>query len=193
MRRLPSPQCRLVARRAFSLMELLIVISMIGILAAVAVPVFVPDAADHLQAAGEQVASDLAYARSLAVANNSRYRLTFDPEKNVYYLSHSGANAALNVLPAGAMGSPSDPKDQRIVKLDLLPTLGTRVSLWRSPSQNGGQTLVEFGPYGETTATQEAVIWLTAGAGPMQRFLAVRVNPVTGLATLDAVRSQSPG
>jgi prepilin-type N-terminal cleavage/methylation domain-containing protein len=179
-------------RLAFSLMELLIVVSMIGILAAIVVPMFAPDAANHLQAAAEGVANDLAYARSLAVANNSRYRVTFDPSNNSYFLTHGGTNAALHTLPTGVMGSPSDPATRRIVRLDDLPTLGTRVALWQSDSGGGGQTVVEFSTYGATTATQDSVIWLSAGGGQSQRFLSIHINPVTGLATVGTVRSTPP-
>jgi prepilin-type N-terminal cleavage/methylation domain-containing protein len=190
----------LAARQGFSLTELLIVVSMLGILAAVAVPLMAPDAADHLQAAADALVNDLAYVRGLATANNSSYRLTFDPSNNRYVLSHSGTNAALNTLPTGVLGSPSDPSNQRIAKLDDMPALGARVKLW-SPSapdvDSGGsgsaaKTIVEFGPYGETAAAQTTLIWLTAGSGVNQRYLAVSVNPVTGLATVGTVQSTAP-
>jgi len=181
-------------RPGFSLTELLLVVAMIGILAALAVPSFSPDVASQLQSAGAAMTGDLAYARSLAVANNSSYRISVDVASNRYTLTHSGTNPALNNLPSGPMGTPSDPATRRTTDLDQLPTMGARVSLLAV--QRGSQTFtsadVDFTSVGGTSSAQPTVIWLTAGAGGAQRFLAVRVNPVTGLATADEVTATPP-
>src|SRR5687767_13343326 len=105
----------------FSLIELLIVVSIMGVLAALVLPNSNPGLHDQLQSAAQIVASDIAYGRSLAVANNSRYRFVFEANNNRYVLRHSGANTALNVLPSAAFRSPSDPPDQHIVELAALP------------------------------------------------------------------------
>jgi Tfp pilus assembly protein FimT len=167
-----------------SLIELMIVIATIGILAAVALPSFAPDAATHLQSAGSILTGDLAYARSLAVANGSKYRLSFDAGANKYTLTHSGTNAALNNLPSGPMGVPSDGATQKTTSLAQLP-LGTPVRLLGVQRGPQGYTLltVEFDSLGATTSAAATTIWLTAGAGAAQRYLALQINPVTGLAT----------
>jgi Tfp pilus assembly protein FimT len=179
---------------AFSLTELLIVVATIGILAAVAVPTFAPDAATHLDSAGSVLTSDLAYTRSLAVANGSKYCLSFDVATNKYALTHSGTNPGLNQLPSGPMGTPSDPPTQKNVDLSQLPTLGSRVRLLRVQrgSQSFTQASVEFSPLGATTSAAETTIWLTAGSGAAQRYIAVNVNPVTGLATRQTPTATAP-
>jgi Tfp pilus assembly protein FimT len=179
---------------AFSLVELMIVVATIGIVAAVVVSSSSPGAASHLQSAGAILTSDLAYARSLAVANNSKYRLSFDAGTNKYTLTHSGTNAALNALPSGPMGVPSDPATQKTADLAQLPTLGTRVRLLavQRGAQSFTQNNVEFTPLGATTTATPSIVWLTAGAGSAQRYVAVRVNPVTGLATCDTPTATAP-
>jgi prepilin-type N-terminal cleavage/methylation domain-containing protein len=177
-----------------SLTELLIVVAMIGILAAVAVPTFAPDAASHLESAGSALAGDLAYTRSLAVANGSKYRLSFNATTNKYALTHSGTNPALNPLPSGPIGTPSDAATQKTADLSQLPMVGSRVRLLavQRGSQSFTQSSVEFGPLGATTTAAQTTIWLTAGSGAAQRYIAVKVNPVTGLATRDTPTAAAP-
>jgi Tfp pilus assembly protein FimT len=179
---------------AFSLTELLIVVATIGILAAVAVSSAAPDAATHLESAGAVLTGDLAYARGLAVANGSKYLLSFDAVANKYVLTHSGANAALNALPSGPMGLPSDAATQKTTDLAQLPTLGTRVRLLalERGTQSFRQASLEFGALGATTTAAPTILWLSAGSGAAQRWVAVEVNPVTGLATCGTPTAAAP-
>ena len=180
----------------FSLVELLIVVSLMGILAALALPTLSPGLEEELHAAGQLVASDLAYGRSLAVANNSRYRYTFQMSGNRYVLEHSGSNPALNNLPSASFRSPSDPPNQQIVDLADLPHMtGQNVRL-AAVTTAGGVKLnpaeLEFGPLGETTRTEETVVWLAAGSSAETRYLSIRVNPVSGLALLGQFTATGP-
>ena len=179
----------------YTLVEVMMTILVIGILTAMAIPAMNPAIHDRLQAGAQVVASDLAYARSLAVANNSSYRLTFELANNRYYLEHSGTNYALNTLPSSPFYSGQDTATRRYTQIDALPTLGGTVQL-RAVGSNGSspapRTTLEFGPYGQTTQPDETVIWLTSGAGSAQRYLWVRVNPVTGLATVEDFRASGP-
>jgi hypothetical protein len=137
---------------------------------------------------------DLAYTRSLAVTNASKYRLSFDVPTNQYTLTHSGTNPGLNSLPRGPLGTPSDPATQRTVDLSQLPMVGSRVRLLglKRGSQSFTQASVEFGTLGATTTAAQTTIWLTAGSGAAQRYLAVKVNPVTGLATRETPTATAP-
>ncbi len=75
------------------------VIVVMGILVGLVLPNSNPSLLDQLRSAAQILRTDLAYGQSLAVANNSTYRFTFDTQNNRYVLSHSGANAALDKLP----------------------------------------------------------------------------------------------
>jgi hypothetical protein len=81
------------------------------------------------------------------------------------------------------------------VKLADLPHVGPGARLEvvyamsTSPVQVNDLT---FGPLGETTRPEETVIWLVAGAGITARHLAVRVNPLTGLCSIESFQAQSP-
>jgi hypothetical protein len=46
---------------------------------------------------------------------------------------------------------------------------------------------------GETSRSVPTTLWLTAGAGEAQRYLALEINPVTGVARLHDPQSDLPG
>lgn len=179
----------------FSLIELLMAVSILGILAALVVPSLSPSLHDQLKTAARVVADDVAYGASLAVAHNSSYRFTFEPLQNRYVLEHNGPNAALDMLPQTPFRSPSDPPTRHYFDLDEIPRLGSAVRLYRV--RTGGTspqtvTEVEFDPLGATTRSEETIIWLTAGGGGGARYISVRIDPVTGLAWVGAFQASGP-
>jgi len=179
----------------FSLVELLIVITVMGIVAALALPNVDPGVHERLLGAAQVIAGDLAYARGLAVANNSSYRLAFDTTNNRYTLTHSGVNAAFNVLPPSPFHSSADSPTQNIFDLKTLPGLGEGAQLCAvgtAGARPAPVTTLEFGPLGQTTATDPTAIWLSAGVGNVARYISVIVNPVTGLATVGSFQGGGP-
>lgn len=174
----------------FTLIELLLVIAIMAVLAGVVIPSSNPTIHDQLVAAARIVAADLAYARSLAVAQSSPYRVTFDLEKNRYLLENSeGKN-----LPQTPYSSPEDTAKQHIVDLDQLPSLGAVVRLAAAAKGNAttAVTDVEFGPLGETTRSEITQLWLSAGEGSAKRYIELSVNPVTGLTTIGPFSGVGP-
>jgi type II secretory pathway pseudopilin PulG len=177
------------------LLELLLVVAIVGILAAIVLPSAQPAIYDQLRSTAQIVATDLAYARSLAMANNSNYRLTFDLSGNRYVLAHSGTNPALTQLPQSPFSSPGDSPNQHVVSLGELPHVGPTVRL--AAAATCGTSVqpvsdVEFGPLGQTTRADPTKIWLTAGGGDDKRYIALEVNPVTGLVQIGGYSSVGP-
>jgi len=182
-------------KSGFTLIELLIVISIMGILAGLAITSSNPSLHEQLQLAAQTLAADIDYARNLAVSNGSKYRFTFDSNLDQYVLKHSGTNTALNTLPMTPLRSRSDPADQQIVTLADLPHVGAPVQIYSVLAMNSPVQAVsdlEFGPLGETTRTAQTVIWLGAGAGSATRYLSVRVNPITGICTIENFQATAP-
>jgi prepilin-type N-terminal cleavage/methylation domain-containing protein len=179
----------------FTLLELLLVVAIVGILVGVLLPSTQPAVYDQLRSTAQIVATDLAYARSLAVANNDAYKITFDLNANRYVLVHSGTTPALNQLPKSPFSSPGDPPDQHIVDLDDLPHAGPTVRL-AAVAATGTTTQavidMEFGALGQSTRTDPTTIWLMAGAGNEKRYVTLVVSPVTGLSQIGACSNSGP-
>jgi Tfp pilus assembly protein FimT len=162
-------------------------IAVLGILAAILIPQLGGDLPERLQAGAQVVSADLDYARSLAVANNTSYRITFDTAGNRYALRHSGPNGQFNTLPRSPFQQSDDPVDQQTTKLGMLPIpepgvkLVTIVAMQGSPQAT---TSIEFTPLGGTTSTSPTVVWLACGSGTLRRYISIGVDPITGLVTI---------
>jgi prepilin-type N-terminal cleavage/methylation domain-containing protein len=171
--------------RGLTLVELLIVIAVLSIFAGAVLTQFEPTVTDELECAARIVASDLAYARSLAVTNGSSYRLTFDIAANCYVLTHSGANTALNSLPPSPHRLTDDAAHEQTTDLARLPLVHGKVELFAVQTAADPPESVdhlEFGPLGATTRSDESEIWISGGEGDARRYIPVRVEPVTGIA-----------
>ncbi len=179
----------------FTLIELLMVIALVGILAAMVLPSFEPSLNDQLRATARILATDLAYARSLAVTNNSRYRVVFDVKENRYTLEHSGSNRSLDLLPESPFSRESGSQRQMVVDLDELPHVGGEVRLAAVAEFNwfvATTSDVEFGPLGETTDATWTIIWLRAGSDSRSRYILLIIHPITGLAEIGNTTESAP-
>ncbi len=182
-------------RSAFSLLELLIVVTLLSIMAAVIVPSTAPSIDTQLLSAAEIVAGDLTYGRSLAVLNNDTYQFLFDVADNQYTLEYSGSNSALGALPPNPFHASQDSATQFVVRLAKLPHIGAAVSLYDVQELTPSPvevTSVQFGPLGSTTQSPQTVVWLTAATGSAKRFLSLTINPATGLSTVGTIQASAP-
>ena len=180
---------------AYTLIEMMMVIVIVGIIAATAIPSFQPNVYGQLQAAARLIGDDVSYARNLAVVYNSKYRIDFDLTQNQYVLRHSGSNTALNTLPKSPSQNSSDPADRQITRLEEALSSGVIVRVYAvyslsTPAQSIGD--IELGPLGETTRPDETIVWLGAGSGSDARYLSVRISPVTGLYRIGTLQGTAP-
>lgn len=183
------------AARGLTLIEMIMTIVILAVLAALLLPQLGAEIPDQLQAGAEIVASDIEYVRSLAVVNNSRYRITFDPDASSYYFEHTGTNTLLEVLPASPFRNPDDPPDRQTTDLAALPIAQPAVRLvvvvadGATPSE---VTDLEFNQLGATARTATTVLWMACGGADQERFIPISVNPVTGLVELGEIRTELP-
>ncbi len=180
-------------RRAFSLLEVLIVVVLLGILVALAVPYAQSTVEEQLEAGAQLLASHLAYARSLAVTYGDFYRVRFLLQQNRYVLEYAGSDSQKQTLPAGPLDGPNQPPHQRIVEPAQWPTLGQEIRLFSVRDDTGSDlTEITFAPLGGTEHDRPTTVWLTAGQGEGQRFVPVTVQPVTGAVSVGQVQASPP-
>jgi len=206
-RRLARPRVetrRAPCRSAFSLVELLIVVVLMGIVAGMVVSRFDPATADQLDQVAAILVSDLDYARALAVANNSKYAIQFDVASNVYHLQHTGTNAALDALPSSAYlrnGVDAFNKPRQTADVAGLLGMGPTVRLHQvqahlnqvqAQSDQSAVTAIEFSALGGTTVGSGVEIRLSCGDGAERRYISVKVDNVVGLASVGEVFATAP-
>ncbi len=184
------------SRPGYTLIEMLIVVSILLIFAGLVIPSSSQTSYDQLLSAARVLASDLAYARSLAVTNNDQYTVTFSGSGNSYTLQYSGANPALVNLPITPFRIPTDPPSQQIQRLADLPEVTASVNLVAAADVGAALMTavnnVQFSALGGTTRSDPTWIWLACGSGPSRCYLVVTINPVTGLTAIGACTGTAP-
>jgi prepilin-type N-terminal cleavage/methylation domain-containing protein len=183
------------ARRGYTLIEMLIVISLMSIFAALLLPNFEPSVRDQLRGAAEIIAADLSYARNLAVSHDTKYTIQFRQASNSYVLTHTGTNTTLNVLPVTTYRDASDTPTSHVTYLEDMPHLGPGVSIV-GVSTNGGSVTatgsVEFTSLGGLTSGQTFTVWLQCGNDTARRYQSLTIAPVTGLVSMGTFQATAP-
>lgn len=158
-----------------------------SILAAILIPHLAGDLPERLNAGAQVIVADLDLARSLAVANNTSYRLTFDVSNNKYDLQHSGTNSLFNTLPRSPFQQSNDPANKQTTLLSQLPLPEPGVKLTGVLQMVGtpqSATTIEFNSLGGTTCASQSVIWISCGRGNLRRYCSILIDPVTGLVSI---------
>lgn len=162
----------------FTLIELMIVIVIIGIAAAIAIPMMSSAASFQIRAAANMVAADLEYAKSMAISRGKLYSVVFDSANDTYQIEDPNGTVIPHPVKKGptVAGIPyvvDFHSDSRLDRVDLV-----------SASFNGTQT-VKFNylgsPFdGSDNDLNSGVIVLEAGDAART----VTIEPVTGYISL---------
>ncbi|MEM6392555.1 MAG: prepilin-type N-terminal cleavage/methylation domain-containing protein [Planctomycetota bacterium] len=136
----------------FSLVEILLVVSIIGIVTALALPMFSGTKADRLRSAASLLAADLDYVRAESIAHPSDTRvMVFDASNERYHIAASSAS--------------STPLMNLFTKEDHIVTYGSGtvsalVGVTIDSVSVGGDNELGFDAFGAPDQTTDATITL---------------------------------
>lgn len=175
---------------AYTLIEMMIVMTVIGILASIVLPAIGSGPSVGLMAAGRILASDLRLASDLAVQYGTQYTITFDGAKNQYQLTLTGSgNPPALQNPQAPPGTPAGVYIVSIGQIDGISTDSNGVRLLTAKLKAGGQSVtnISFGSLGGTGPgrTDDTEIWLTCGPNQNPQYLRITVTAITGQVWMD--------
>ena len=160
-------------RRGFTLVELMIVMVILGIAAAVAVPMMASAASMQIRAAGSMVAADLEYAKSMAVSRGQFYSVVFDSVNKTYEIRDPSDTVIEHPVKKGFNYVVDFSSDGRLDRVDI------------SSVDFDGEIAIAFdylgSPYSRDTGGTRTNLnsgTITLQAGDFTRT--VMVEPVTG-------------
>ena len=113
--------------RGFTLIEVILVVFIIGIAAAVVVPTMSSGASMQLRAAANMVAADLEYAKSMAISRGQAYTVDFSPSTERYWvLDGPSGNVVPHPVKKGFDYMVDFPNEGRLSQVQVVSTnLGT--------------------------------------------------------------------
>lgn len=159
-------------RAAFTFIELMVVMVILGIAAMLAVPMFSSAADTQLQAAATMIAADLDYAKNLAITRQMNVTAVFDPSTESYRVQDSGGTVLSHPTKTGAAFQVNFASDNRTNQVDITDATGF-----------DGLSSITFdylgSPYsGTTTTTAMTTGQIALSAGTYSTT--VTIEPVTG-------------
>jgi prepilin-type N-terminal cleavage/methylation domain-containing protein len=160
-----------IVRHGFTMIELLIVVAILAIAAAIVVPMASSAGSMQLRAAGNMVAADLEYAKSMSISRGQKYAVVFDKTNESYQVNDEGGTMITHPITHGWY-TVSFRNDGRLSQVDIVDVSfdsKNTVSFDYLGSPYGGAG-------GSATPLNSGVITLRAGG--ITRT--VNVAPVTG-------------
>jgi prepilin-type N-terminal cleavage/methylation domain-containing protein len=159
---------------AFTLVEVIIVLMIIGIVAAIVIPMHVSAASTELKTAANMIASDLEYAKSMAISTGKSYFVVFDTSAEGYCIKDAGGQVITHPVHIGANYAVSFAGDGRLDKVDIVSTTF------------GAANTIKFDSLGSPfdgtgAALNNGVVQLSAESQTMK----VKIEPVTGYISIE--------
>ncbi len=154
------------AKRAFTLIEVILVVVILAIAAMMALPFAVSGASMQLRAAANIIAADLEYAKSMAISRGRPHRVVFNSDNESYRIQEPNGVALKHPVKKGSDYIVDFSSDSRLQRVDI------------ASASFGVNDYVQFDYLGSPSSN--GVVRVSAGSGT----LFVKVAPVTGYITI---------
>ena len=161
---------------AYTLIEVVIVATVIAIAATVVLPMFGDTKAAKLRAAAQMLSADIAYAQVESMAHGDNpYMLVFDTVSHMYHIARASDSNTPVINPIGKQ------------RYEVIFGQGRAMSLTDVKIANvslNGDNIVTFGLYGQTDQTMPATITLSCG----EKSVVITIDPYTGSAIVGSIQ-----
>jgi len=163
---------------AFSLIEILMVLAILGIMAAIMVPSIGTTGDSQAASAVRVLQADLDLARSMALTTQQPYAVVFSTDLKSYKVVANYAGMGGDYSTVTAIDDPATPQKKRDVTLSVLNKMGLVAPVSLSL---GGKTYVKFLSQGDPEVG--GTITVTAGKSAWT----ITIQPLTGMMTVAQV------
>jgi prepilin-type N-terminal cleavage/methylation domain-containing protein len=157
----------------FTLVEMIVVLVILSIAAMLAIPLATSGASTQLKSAATIIASDLEYAKSMAISRGKLYRVVFDTGTESY--SIEDANGVISNPVTNRPYTVNFAADTRLSQVDI-----SNVSFDTSNTVTFDYLGSPYSGAGSGSPLNSGVITLSANGSTMK----VNVEPVTGYITI---------
>jgi Tfp pilus assembly protein FimT len=110
---------------AYTLVEMFIVMVILAIIAAIAVPLYTSAASTEVKAAANMIASDLEYAESMAMSTGRNYSAVFDASAESYSIKDCNNQVISHPVHVGTRFIVNFANDSRLNKVDIVSAFGS--------------------------------------------------------------------
>ncbi|MEM7681823.1 MAG: type II secretion system protein [Planctomycetota bacterium] len=159
--------------RAYTLIEMLIVVTILGIAAAIVVPQMLRAGTLGVQAATRIVVADILFAQNEAATRKTTRRVVFDVDNNSYQITDGDGQAVASTLQAGSnpVYEVSFEGDDRFQGVEILA------------ADFNGAPILEFDDLGSPTSPSGGSVDLRFD----NRQYRVRIAPFTGRVSIEKI------
>ncbi len=179
-----------VARAAFTLVEMVIVLGVVAVLAAIIVPSLNTAGGQSLESVARRLAADIRLARSMAVQTGSDWSVQFDVANDSYEVLHTGSGSVPTLRnPLAAAGQEEGPYQVKLNGVSAGGKLVQQVVLIGAGLQQSRTpvTDITFVSQGGTgpVRSEDTVIWLGDRDQTGAHYVRLTVSWITGQVWID--------
>lgn len=107
-------------KKAFTLVEMLILVMILSIVAMVAIPMLGSASTMQVKAAANKIAADLEYAKSMAISRQKNYSIIFDIDNETYQIQDDSGVVIKDPMQTSKDFVVDFKKDSRISQVNIL-------------------------------------------------------------------------